>query len=425
VRRALSEKVVPLEPAVIGLLAALCLTIALTASAQTPVSERRAEAERLANSGAYAAALTAFQAIAAANPDDIEARLWIGRMHAKLGRHEHAADVYRSILAAQPQNLDALVGLGNSLVALGRLREAGDALSRAEAIAADRPAVLAAQGRLHQAANRTTLALAYYLRAIALDPSNADARQAADALRALRAHRLEIDYDFQRVTDSSDFVAHDDAHVGTFDVNARVSDPLRVFARVQVESAFGFDDQRVGGGIEWAATRRTAIRAGVLKGIDTVLLPDIDGFFNVSIVNGRARWSFDVQGAEFEDDENLWIAGPAVAVTLPRNGEVSLRYYHGSLTTPFAVDPFTTDSVAIGLQGRLTRRSRAGVSYTHGIDRLDWLTIDRVAFESDTVAFRVGFDFTPFAGVEGGYDYQSRPGGVTVHRARAGLVYRF
>jgi tetratricopeptide (TPR) repeat protein len=407
------------------LLAALCLTIALTASAQTPVSERRAEAERLANSGAYAAALTAFQAIAAANPDDIEARLWIGRMHAKLGRQDHAADVYRSIRAAQPLNLDALVGLGNSLVALGRLREAGDALSRAEAIAADRPAVLAAQGRLHQAANRTTLALAYYLRAIALDPSNADARQAADALRALRAHRLEIDYDFQRVTDSSDFVAHDDAHVGTFDVNARVNDLLRVFARVQAESAFGFDDQRVGGGIEWAATRRTAIRAGVLKGIDPVLLPDIDGFFNVSIVNGRARWSFDVQGAEFEDDENLWIAGPAVAVTLPRNGEVSLRYYHGRLTTPFAVDPFTTDSVAIGLQGRVTRRSRAGVSYTHGIDRLDWLTIDRVAFESDTVAFRVGFDFTPFAGIEGGYDYQSRPGGVTVHRARAGLVYRF
>ena len=49
------------------------------------------------------------------------------------------------------------------------------------------------------------------------------------------------------------------------------------------------------------------------------------------------------------------------------------------------------------------------MSYTHGIDRLDWLTIDRVAFESDTVAFRVGFDFTPFAGVEGGYDFQSRP----------------
>lgn len=425
---ALSKKVVPLEPAVISFLTALCLTIALSASAQTPVSERRAEAERLANSGAYAAALQAFQAIAAANPDDIEARLWIARMHAKLGRQEHAADVYRSILAAQPQNLDALVGLGNSLVALGRLKEAGDALSRAEAIAADRPAVLDAQGRLHQAANRTTLALAYYLRAVALDPSNADARQAADALRALRAHRVEIDYDFQHWTDSSGAIpdtADVDAHVGTFGLNARVSDPLRVFARVQAESAFGFDDQRAGGGIEWAATRFVAIRAGVLKGIDTVLLPDIDGFFNASIVNGRARWSFDAQGAEFEDDENLWLFGPAVAVTLPRNGEVSIRYYHGRLTTPFAVDPFTTDSVAIGLQGRLTRRSRAAVSYTHGIDRLDWLTIDRVAFESDTVGFRVGFDFTPFAGVEGGYDFQSRPGGVSVHRARAGLVYRF
>ena len=423
---ALSKKVVPLEPAVISFLTALCLAIALSASAQTPVSERRAEAERLANSGAYAAALQAFQAIAAANPDDIEARLWIARMHEKLGQHEHAADVYRSILAAQPQNLDALVGLGNSLVALGRLREAGDALGRAEAIAADRPAVLTAQGRLHQAANRTTLALAYYLRALALDPANADARRAADELRALRAHRLEIDYDFQRLTDSLDSgTGDDDTHVGTFGLNARVSDPLRVFVSVQAESAFGFDDQRAGGGIEWAVTRHAAIRAGVLKGIDAVLLPDIDGFVNASILNGRTRWSFDVQGAEFEDDANLWLFGPGVAVTLPRNGEVFIRYYHGRLTTPFAVDPFTTDSVAIGLDGHLTRRSRAGVSYTHGIDRLDWLTIDRVAFESDTAAFRLGFDFTPFAGIDGGYDFQSRPDGVSVHRARVGLVFRF
>src|SRR5512132_2737835 len=172
-----------------SLIAAICLSLAVTAGAQTPRSDPHAEAERLANSGAYAAALRAFQAIAAANPDDIDARLWIGRMHTRLGHPEHAANVYRSILATQPQNLDALIGLGNSLVALGRLKEAADALNRAEAMAADRPAVLTAQGHLHEAANRTTLALAYYLRAISLDPSNTDAKQAADALRALRAHR--------------------------------------------------------------------------------------------------------------------------------------------------------------------------------------------------------------------------------------------
>ncbi len=407
-----------------SLITAICLSLALTASAQTQTPDRRAEAERLANSGAYAAALRAFQAIAAANPDDVEARLWIARMHEKLGHPEHAADVYRSVLATEAQNLDALVGLGNSLVALGRLKEAGDALNRAEAMAADKPAVLTAQGRLHAAANRTTLALAYYLRAIALDPSNADARQAADALRARRAHRLEVDYDFQRASEFADGGSIGDAHLGTIDLNGRVGDPLRVFARVQMQHAFGEDEQRLGGGVEWAVTRRAALRAGVMKGIDTVYLPDTDGFFGASAVRGRTRWSVDVQGAEF-DSVQLWLFGPGLAIALPRGGEASIRYYRGRATTPFAAHAIATDSIALAVQGRVTRRSRASVGYTHGLDRLDWLTIDRITFESDTVSFRAGFDFTPFAGIEAGYDFQSRPRGVNVHRARAGLVYKF
>lgn len=408
------------------LIAAFFLSMAVPASAQTP-ADRRAEAEKLANSGAYAAALQAFQAIAAANPDDIEARLWIARMHTKLGHPEHAADVYRSIVAIQPRNVDALVGLGNSLVAIGRLKDAGDALNRAEAVAADRPAVLTAQGRLHEAAGRTTLALAYYLRAIALEPGDGEARHAADALRAVRAHRLEIGYDFQRSSGSSGFVqdvTREDAHVGTVELNGRVNDALRVFARAQVQSAFDSDEQRAGGGIEWTTSRHTVIRAGALKGIDALFLPDTDGFAGVTFVQGRARWSADVQGAEF-GDANLWLFGPGVAVSLGHGGEASIRYYRGRFSTPFALDPISTDTVALEVRGRLAHRVRASAGYTHGIDRLDWLTIDRVTFESDTVSFRAGFDFTPFAGIEGGYDFQSRPGGLDVHRARAGLVYRF
>lgn len=396
---------------------AICLSIALSASAQTP--DRRAEAERLANSGAYAAALKAFQAIAAANPDDIEARMWIARLHASLGHPEHAADVYRSILAAQPQNVDALVGMGNALMALGRLKEAGDALNRAEALAADRPAVLAAQGHLHEAANRTTLALAYYLRAIALDPSNTDVRAAADALRASRAHRLELDYDFQHQN-----VDIDDAHVGTIDLNARLNDALRVFVRGQAQSAFGFDEQRVGGGIEWSVTRHASVRAGALAAIDAVYLPETDRFLEASIVRGRARWSAEIRGADFEGAD-LWIGGPGLALLLPRGGEASVHYYRGRVTTPAFGDGTTTDTVALKLQGRVARRARVSVGYTHGIDRFDWLTIDRITFESDTLSVRGIFDCTPFTSFEAGYEFQSRPGGINVHRARAGLIYRF
>src|SRR3954468_15808735 len=107
------------------LIPAVLLGVALLAQPQAP--DQRAEAERLAKSGAYAQALKAFQALAAANPDDLEARLWIARLHVSMGQPGRAADVYQSIVAAQPQNVDALIGLGTSLTMAGRFREAGDA----------------------------------------------------------------------------------------------------------------------------------------------------------------------------------------------------------------------------------------------------------------------------------------------------------
>jgi YaiO family outer membrane protein len=326
--------------------------------------------------------------------------------------------VYRSIIAVQPQHVDALTGLGSALVTLGRLREAADALNRAEALAADRPDVLTAQGRLHQAGNHTTLALAYYLRALALDPANAAARAASDALRASRAHRLELDYDFQHLNGGLD-----NAHVGTFEVNARVSDSVRIFGRGQVQSAFGVDEQRAGGGVEWSITPHAWVHAGALFGADTAYLPESDGFVEASVAAGRARWSFQLRRADF-DGADLWLGGPGLTVAVGGGVEASARYYRGRVTT-LGFDPATTDTVALEIAGRPGERLWVGVGYTHGIDRLDWLTIDRVTFEADTLSLKASYDFTPFAAVRAGYDFQSRPGALQAHRARAGFVFRF
>jgi len=382
-------------------------------------SDQRAEAERMANSGNYAAALKQFQAIAAANPDDIESRLWIARLHARLGHPEHAVDVYRSILAVQPQHVDALVGLGQSLTTLGRLGEASDALSRAEALSADRPAVLVAQGQLHQAANRTTLALAYYERALALDSSNAEVRALADALRAERGHRIEMDYNFQHFnTDVAD------SHTGTFELNARANDSLRLFGRGQVESLFDVSEGRAGGGLEWSMTRTAWLRAGALFGFDPVYLPKSDVFFEAGVQQGRARWGVLVQRAIFEGSD-LWIGGPELTVRLTGGIETFIKYFHGQAAVDSVTNDIGTDTVALGISGPVTKQFRLGTGYTHGIDRLDWLTSDRITFEADTFALRGAWTFTPFVTLEVGYDFQTRPDDVKVKRARAGLTYRF
>jgi YaiO family outer membrane protein len=398
------------------LISAAILGVTLLAFPQA--ADQRAEAERLARSGGYEAALKQFQALAAANPDDIDARVWIARLHALMGRPEHAEAVYRSILAVQPQHVDALIGLGNALVTLGQLDDAADALNRAEALAADRPALLTAQGRLHQAGNHTTLALAYFMRALALDPANAEARAAADALRAARAHRVELDYTFQHLNADMD-----DANVGSFEVNARVSDPVRIFGRGQVQRAFGFDEQRAGGGLEWSITRHAGLRAGVLVGADTAYLPETDAFVEASVRQGRATWSFQLRNADFEGAD-FWLGGPGLAVTVLPRVEASIQYYRGRVDAE-GFGESTTDSVVLGLAGSASDRLRLGVTFTHGIDRLDWLTLDRITTEADTVSVTGGYDFTAFVTFRGGYDFESRPDGLQAHRASAGFVFRF
>ena len=383
------------------------------------VPDQRAEAERLANSGSYEAALKQFQALAAANPDDIPARLWIARLHGRLGHPEHAVEVYRSILATQPENLDALIGLGNSLVTLDRLREAGDVLMRAEKLAGDRPEVLAAQGRLHASANHTTLALAYYNRAMTLDPSNREIRAQADLLRAARAHRLELDYDFQHFD-----VDVDDTHAGTIILNARLTDSVRLVAEGQFDQLFGTNDQRAGGGFEFALSRNAHLTVGALGGFDAVYLPESDFYTQFGYTHRKATWGALFRRAAFEDDTDFWILGPELTVRFSDGFDTFIAYYRGS-TTSVGLDEIETDNVVIRLSGAVTKNFRLGAGYTHGIDRLDWLTVDRVGFESDTFALRGNFTITPFASLELGYDFQQRPGDVNVTRARVGLTFGF
>lgn len=387
----------------------------------TPQAQnQRAEAERLANSGEYAQALQQFQSVAAANPDDIDARLWIARMHAKLGHPEHAADVYRSILSVQPQQADALLGAGEALIALDRLNEASELLKQAEALSPDRPAILAAQGRLHHAANHTTLSLAYYNRALALDPNNAQLRAEADTVRAERAHRLEVDYDFQHPN-----TGQDDGHLGTFVLNARANDTVRVVAAGQTETLYGVSDQRAGGGFEFALSRKVNLNIGALFGFNPVYLPETDVYGEITYTDRRMTVGAVVRHAGFEDDSDVLLIGPELVARVSNSFEASITYLRGSSDASDGFSNISTDTVAIHLDGAVNKQVRLGLGYTHGIDRVDWLTSDRIGLEADTLDIRGNFSITPFVGLEVGYAFQSRPADIQIHRARAGLTFRF
>lgn len=401
--------------------AVLALTVALAAGQTTPqTQDARAEAERLAKSGEHAEALKRFQAIVAANPADVPARIWIGRLHMEMGEARRAAAVFESIVATEPQNVDALVGLGRAHTAAGRMREAADALNRAEAVAPDRLDVLVAQGRLHTAAGRSTLALAYFDRASALEPANLDVRELADAVRAARAHRIDAEYDFQHFNT----VLHDDTHTGTIEVNMRLEDTFRVFAKGQVHRAFDDYENRGGGGIEWRPRHDLWIRGGALFGSDTLELPRLDFFGTVVRRGARAHVGFDLRFVDYEGAD-LLIGGPTFAFDVTDRATAYVEYHRGRAR----FDPGTSstnDSITLGLESRLGNRATGRVEYRHGVDRLDWLTLDRLASpDANTISFGAGFDVTPFVMLGGRYDYSDRLEDITVQRVTARLVFRF
>jgi YaiO family outer membrane protein len=389
------------------------------AASQEPAGNPRAQAEQLARSGAHRAALEQFQALAAANPDDVEARIWIARLHSWLGDNDRALAVYESIIATNPQRIEALVGAGEALTRLDRRSEAGEVLSRAEAAAPDNASVLAAQGRLHAASGHADLALAYYQRALAIDPAAAAAREELQALQRARAHRVELGYFFEHfnVEDTPD----PQAGFGTLDF--RASEDLRVSGTVQHERKFSESETRGGAGVEWLAGPSVRLRAGALFG-GNVVLPKSDGYGGIDYTKGRATWSFDLRFAAFEDAD-VEIGGAGLEIRPVRDITGWVKYYR------FATDYETglsdvVHSWVLGMSGRPDPRWLLGVEYTHGPDQLEMLSIDRLGlFDANTYSVFTDFQLTPMFSAQARYDYQDRPESLRVHRATLRVVHRF
>lgn len=403
----------------------IVLTVALAAGPQAQTaasqpSDPRAQAEQLARSGARREALERFQAIAAANPDDVEARVWVARLLAELGERDRAIGVYQSIVATHPQHLDALLGLGHTLVDAGRLREAADVLNRAESLAAERPSVLAEQARLHAQAGRIVLALAYYERALSLEPTNIEVRRQYEQVLAARAHRLVLGYLFEHF----DVEGLGDPQAGMAEIDGRVSETFRISGVVQHQRKFSRSETRGGGGIEWAIRHNLRLRGGALFGGDAEVLPRADGYGGLAYTRGAATWSFDLRVADF-DQLRVNAVGGGLRMALPGTSAAWVRYYRFATDYPEARSDIV-HSWVLGAAGRVNPVWTLGLEYTRGPDRLDMLTIDQTGeFETNTISPFVDFRLTPMLSLDGRYDYQARPDDITVHRAVIRLVSRF
>lgn len=154
----------------------LLLTTLLAAADPQATAAAAAQPEDLAQAGNYKEAIEGFRRRVAADPTDLNARLWIGWLHERMGRPDLAEPVYRSVVLEAPEHVDAAIHLANLLTKQRRHEEAVRVLERAKSAGPRDPDLLTALGNAHLRVDKNSeLGHAYLEMAAALSPESVNA----------------------------------------------------------------------------------------------------------------------------------------------------------------------------------------------------------------------------------------------------------
>jgi YaiO family outer membrane protein len=375
-------------------------------------------AVQLVQEGRNAEALVALQKIAAADPNDHLARLWIASVHARMGHPELAEAVYRSIALEDPTNVDAWVGLGTVLLEQDRVSEGLIALKRAEDLAPQNAAVWSALASGYRLAGEDRQSMAYYERLNTSSPTVSNQLNLENARREYR-HRFESQSFGEHYNGSTPNTGGED-----FAINLRVADPLRVIGRWQIERKFNRTENRGGGGIEYRWTPWGTIAGQVLIGNDNRVLPQrdylgrLDYAYHRAVYSATARY-FDFFGA------NVTMFSPGVTIALNPRWTLGGRYAFTTTDTATSTD---VEGHTIDLRAghEMTPRIWLRGGYIRGVENFDQFSVDHINdFRANTAHGAIEFLLPSLTSVVGSYDYQWRDGGVRMGRLNVSLVQAF
>jgi tetratricopeptide (TPR) repeat protein len=151
----------------------LLLTTLLAAADPQAPEVQAPQPEDLAEAGNYKEALDGFRRRAAANANDLDARLWIAWLHEKMGRADLAEPVYRSVVLEAPGHVDAALHFATLLAKQKHHDEAVRVLERAKSADPMNPELLTALGNAHlRVDKKSQLGRAYLEMAAALSPKS-------------------------------------------------------------------------------------------------------------------------------------------------------------------------------------------------------------------------------------------------------------
>ena len=400
----------------------IAMLLSVGASAQeapAPVTTSFDDAVRLATENNNEEALAAFQRRAGANPTDHASRLWIARLHERMGHSGLAEPVYRSVLLEDPSNLDARLGVASTLLHRYAAEEVIEVLGPAEGSALEDATALVLLGRAHRMAGRDTRAIEYFERAVATEPS-ASYRSYLEVARLAYSHRIET----RGLTEQFN-EATPDSKGGNAAISYRLNDEIRVLGRFEAERRFGVTDQRGGGGAEWRWTPATTLRGQVLAGPGNEVMPEGDYIGEIDHTRGPATWTGGVRHFDFRG-AHMTAFSPSVAWTMSERLLVGLRY---ALSWTELNDRSAKDlghSAHVTADYRLQYRVWIRGGYAAGVENFDTFSIDRIGdFRANTISGGIRIPLPTLTTIAGTYEHQWRDQDVTMGRFTVSLQQGF
>ena len=388
------------------------------AQASAPLTH--ADAVQIANDGRHAEALAAFQRLASMNPADHDARLWVARLHSRMGQWDLAESVYRSVLLEDPNNADAAAGVAAALLARDEPQQALELLESAVRLAPSNDEIPALMGRAHEQSGRSTEAMTYYARAAGMAPT-APRRLALEGARRSYLHRIEVRGVTEQFSDTTP-----DARNGDLSLNIRLSDELRVIARGQVQRRFELTEQRGGGGVEWRWKPTTTLRGQALIGPDNLVMPESDVLGEVEHTFHGVTWIGTLRRYGFAGVRTTLIS-PAVDWMPTDRWSMALRYALSFTDIGTTIAMEAGQSVHIRPAYRLLSRVWIQGAYANGVEDFENFSIDRIGdFRAHTLSGGIRVNLPQLTTIVAGYERQwRRQDDVTLGRATLSLVQRF
>lgn len=402
----------------------LAVSLALPPSTQespAPASPGFPEAVQTANDGHDDEALAAFERLASVNPNDHEARLWIARLHARMGHQDLAEPVYRSVLLEDPGNIDAMLGVAAALLARDKPADAIEVLDVAEGLAPDNDDVLGALGRAHWLAGHAALAITYLERTVSIAPTRQH-RLSLETARRLHQHRVETRWSNEQFSGATA-----DSRSGDLTVNLRLTDRWRVLARGQTQRKFLVSEERGGAGVEWRWKLATTLRAQALVGPDNTVMPEGDYLGEVEHTYRAATWTASVRYFDFRGASTT-VFSPAVAWMPEGPLSLVLRYAISWTDRPTP----TATSVQVGHSAHLRGAYRLyswlsiQAGYAAGVEDFENFSIDRIGdFRANTASGGLRLYLPNMTAVVAQYEHQWQRRNRDMGRVTLSLLQNF